>query len=118
MQFIVLDSALPSNIVAAFHSLFQIGQFVGLGGGAVVVLWTLISGLRKDVQKRRQAWDDVMGVAAIMLSIGLLSSIINWIMNALGIGSYMPQNILTSMASHAVNIATIVLPQLMQLMSH
>jgi hypothetical protein len=97
MQIVALDATLPANIAAAFHSLFEIGQYVGLGGGAVVVLWTLISGLRKDVQKRRQAWDDVIGVASIMLSIGLLSSIINWILTALGIGSYMPHNILTSL---------------------
>lgn len=94
---VILDASLPSNIASALHSLFQIGQYVGLGGGAVVVLWTLISGLRKDVQKRRQAWDDVIGVAAIMLAIGLLSSIINWILTALGIGSYMPNNVLNSM---------------------
>lgn len=107
---VMLDASLPANIAAAFHSLFQIGQYVGLGGGAVVVLWTLISGLRKDVQKRRQAWDDVMGVAAIMLAIGLLSSIINWILTALGIGSYMPQNVLTSMGAENVKTAVALLP--------
>lgn len=105
MHTFLLTTALPSNIASALHSLFQIGQYAGLGGGAVVVLWTLVSGLRKDVQKRRQAWDDVMGVAAIMLAIGLLSSLINWILTALGIGSYMPQNILTLMLDQTVRMA-------------
>ncbi|USI66992.1 hypothetical protein LMK05_13180 (plasmid) [Lactococcus petauri] len=85
---------LPSNITAGLHTAFQVMQYAGIGIGVVVIAFTLATGARKDVQKRRQAWDDVIGVAGICFALGTLGAVINWIFTAMGIGSFLPSGII------------------------
>lgn len=85
---------LPSNVTTALHTIFQITQYAGIGIGVVVIAFTLATGARKDIQKRRQAWDDVIGVAAICFALGTLGAVLNWIFTAMGIGSFLPAGII------------------------
>ncbi|HBC90434.1 MAG TPA: hypothetical protein DCZ00_03200 [Lactococcus sp.] len=85
---------LPSNITTALHTVFQVMQYGGIGIGVVMIAFTLATGARKDVQKRREAWDNVIGIAAICLALGTLSAVINWIFTAMGIGSYLPKGVI------------------------
>lgn len=85
---------LPSNVTTALHTIFQITQYAGIGIGVVVIAFTLATGARKDIQKRREAWDNVIGVAGICLALGTLSAVINWAFTAMGIGSFLPSGII------------------------
>lgn len=85
---------LPANITTGLHTAFQVVQIAGIGLGVVVIAFTLATGVRKDVQKRRQAWDDVIGVAGICFVLGTLGAVLNWLFTAMGIGSFLPGGII------------------------
>lgn len=85
---------LPENIITGLRTIVQLMQYGGIGIGVVVIAFTLVTGIRKDVQKRREAWDNVIGIVAICFALGTLGVALNWLFTAMGIGSFLPGGII------------------------